>query len=440
MDYITIIDNIYNTTETHNIRTSLADKLTSSKKEKKDNMEIHTPCVLVDDMLRSIPLEFWTKPHKVLEPCCGKGNFIIAIFDLFFNGLEICIPNIKLRCEKIINYCIYYTDISPYNILITTEILKRHVLSKNVTITGYNNGHTGDTLSCKINDIFGVDKFDAIVCNPPYQSGKGSNGTLWDKFVIYALGILKTSGYMLFIHPSGWRNISGKFKKLQKLLLSKNMLYLEIHGEKDGMRMFRCSTRYDWYLLQNDEVETMDTIVRFSDNTIIKIDLKKEEFIPNSQYHMVKSLLALPHEETVDIMYSYKSLTKSSITQDGVFTLPIIYTISSKNVFRYLYIKEKDNLNTPELNAMYGTPKLIWTNGSIKTVCSYIDYTGEYGLSCYAYAIVDDIDNLLSIQKVFDSVKFRELMDCCAVGQRHISNRVIRGFRKNFWINFLDKP
>ena len=45
MDYITIIDNIYNTTETHNIRTSLADKLTSSKKEKKDNMEIHTPCV-----------------------------------------------------------------------------------------------------------------------------------------------------------------------------------------------------------------------------------------------------------------------------------------------------------------------------------------------------------------------------------------------------------
>lgn len=433
MDYITIIDNIYNNTESHNIRSSLADKFTSSKKEKKDNMEIHTPCVLVDDMLRSIPLEFWTKPQKVLEPCCGKGNFIIAIFDLFYKGLEICIPNIDLRCDKIINDCIYYTDISPDNILITTEILKRHVLSKNANITGYNNGHLGDTLSCKINEIFGVDKFDAIVCNPPYQSGNGSNGTLWNKFVIYALGIIKKGGYMLFIHPSGWRNISGKFKKLQKLLLSKNMLYLEIHGEKDGMKMFRCATRYDWYLLQNDEVDTMNTVVRFSDNTIIKIDLKKEEFIPNSQYHMVKSLLALPHEDNVQIMYSpmysHEKLDFVSKTQDDKFKLPIVYTISSKNVFRYNYA-------THDIG-MFGTPKLIWTNGSVKSVCSYIDYKGEYALSCYAYAIIDDIDNLNSIQKVFDSVKFRELMDCCAVGQRHISYRVIRGFRKNFWINFF---
>jgi len=28
------------------------------------------------------------------------------------------------------------------------------------------------------------------------------------------------------------------------------MLYLEIHGIKDGQKVFNCGTRYDWYLIQ----------------------------------------------------------------------------------------------------------------------------------------------------------------------------------------------
>jgi hypothetical protein len=456
MDYITVIDDIYNKTEPNNIRETLAKHFTPSKAEQKLNMEIHTPCVLVDDMLASIPLEFWSKPHKVLEPCCGKGNFIIAIFDLFFTGLEICIPNLELRCDKIINECIYYTDISPDNVFITTELLRRHVLSKNVTISGYNNGHIGDTLKCKINEVFSVDKFDAIICNPPYQSGNGNNGTLWNRFVIYAMDILKVSGYMLFIHPAGWRNMSGKFKKLQQLLLSKNMLCLEIHGIKDGNKMFRCATTYDWYLLQNDEVDVMNTRVRFSDGEILNIDLKKEEFIPNSQYALLKTLLATDDDNKIESLYSaslyhhsksHMSRTKTDVmysrslygidkshmsrTEDKIFKYPVIYTISTKNKFRFYY----SSIHHDE-KGHYNIPKLIWTNGSIKSVRSYLDLEGEYALTEFAYAIVDTIDNLKLIQEVFDSAKFRELMGSCAMGQAHINFRVIKEFRKDWWINF----
>lgn len=459
MDYITVINDIYDKTEPSKIRETLAKHFIPSKTEQKLNMEIHTPCVLVDDMLRSIPLDFWTKPHKILEPCCGKGNFIIAIFDLFFTGLEICIPNIELRCDKIINDCIFYTDLSPDNIFITTEILKRHVISKNAYITGYNNSHIGDTLACKINDVFGVDKFDAIVCNPPYQSGKGSNGTLWDKFVIYAMNVLKVSGYMLFIHPAGWRNMSGKFKKLQQLLLSKNMIVLEIHDIKDGNRMFRCATTYDWYLLQNDAVDIMNTKVRFADGETLFLDLKKEQFIPNSRYTFIKSLLSTPEDDTIDTLYSaslyhhcksHMSRTKTDVlysrslygidknhmsrTEDEIYKYPTVYLISSKNKFTFFYssIQHDDDRH-------FGVPKLIWTNGSIKSSQSYLDETGEYALTEFAYAIVDTIDNLKLIKAVFDSKKFRDLMLSCAMGQAHINFRVIREFKKDWWVGFLNE-
>lgn len=460
MDYITVINDIYDKTEPCKIREVLASHFIPSKTEQKLNMEIHTPCVLVDDMLGSIPLVFWTKPHKVLEPCCGKGNFIIAIFDLFYKGLEFCIPNIELRCDKIVNECIFYTDISPDNIFITTELLKRHVISKNANITGYNNSHIGDTLACKINDIFGVDKFDAIVCNPPYQKGNGNNATLWDKFVIYALDILKKSGYMLFIHPAGWRNMTGKFKKLQQLLLSKNMLYLEIHGEKDGNRMFRCATTYDWYLLHNVVVDKMNTKVRFSDGETLFLDLKKEQFIPNSRYTFIKSLLSTQADDTINTLYSaslyhhhksHMSRTKTDVihsrslygidkknmsrTEDEIYKYPAVYLISSKNKFTFFY----SSIHHDE-KGHFGIPKLIWTNGSIKSAQSYLDATGEYALTEFAYGIVDTVDNLKLIKEVFDSKKFRDLMACCAMGQAHINYRVISEFRKNFWVGFLDEP
>jgi hypothetical protein len=69
-------------------------------------------------------------------------------------------------------------------------------------------------------------------------------------------------------------------------------------------------------------------------------------------------------------------------------------------------------------------------------VRSYLDLEGEYALTEFAYAIVDTIDNLKLIQEVFDSAKFRELMGSCAMGQAHINFRVIKEFRKDWWINF----
>ena len=81
------IREIYSIAPAHKLRQLIEKHFIPTNDEKKQNAEIPTPIVLVEDMLDKIPIEFWKTIKKVFEPCCGKGNFVMKIFEKFFNGL-----------------------------------------------------------------------------------------------------------------------------------------------------------------------------------------------------------------------------------------------------------------------------------------------------------------------------------------------------------------
>ena len=54
-----------------------------------------------------------------------------------------------------------------------------------------------------------------------------------------------------------------------------------------------------------------------------------------------------------------------------------------------------------------GIKKFMWSNGRIKSIGSVIDKEGKYGLTQFAYGIVDKEENLENIKNAFDSNKFR---------------------------------
>jgi hypothetical protein len=89
-------------------------------------------------------------------------------------------------------------------------------------------------------------------------------------------------------------------------------------------------------------------------------------------------------------------------------------------------------------NGHFGIPKLIWGNGRVKSVGSYLDTNGECGLTQFTYAIVDEPKNLTKIKTAFDSKEFRELMRLCSVGDMSINRKVIATFRKDFYKQFLN--
>ena len=59
----------------------------------------------------------------------GKGIFVLAIFDKFYKGLEELYPDELERCKVISKQCLYYADINPLDIFITTALLKCHIQS-----------------------------------------------------------------------------------------------------------------------------------------------------------------------------------------------------------------------------------------------------------------------------------------------------------------------
>jgi len=113
-------------------------------------------------------------------------------------------------------------------------------------------------------------------------------------FMFYFLWYVKKNRYLLFVHPPGWRkpsNERSKYKNLFKKLTEDNsILYLEIHNSKDGIKTFKCGTRYDWYLLQKSKNKS-NTIIKDEIGKIVTINLRKYEWLGNYYFNIIDKLL-----------------------------------------------------------------------------------------------------------------------------------------------------
>ena len=374
--------------------------------------EVFTPKTLVNEMLDKIPVEVWETPKSTFcDLSMGKGTFLVDIVNRLVDIYKYSEEDAKSRVfgyEVRIKYVNY---------------LRRR---------GYNNLYHVDTLKEKI-DM----KFDVVIGNPPYQKKVGPKKTeaIWPKFVEKSFDICKEGGYVSLIHPSGWRNVNGKFKETQKLLLSKDIKYLEMHNEKDGLKLFGAETRYDWYLVNNVD-NNGNSEIKGQRGYVINIDLTNREFIPNDSINNIYSLLPENSEETVEVLHSYSDYETRKPYMSKVRTdehiYPCVYTVPKGDTPKLMYSSTNEK-------GHFGIPKLIWSNGRIISVGSFVDSNGDYGLTQFAYAIIDEPENLPLIKKVFDSKIFRDLMENCAVSDMSINRKIIGTFRKDFWKDFLDE-
>jgi hypothetical protein len=389
------------------------------KKKSKELGEVFTPTFLINDMLDTLPNDVWSNSNlKWLDPCAGHGNFPIIIVERLMQGLSEVIPDDVDRYNHIIKNMLYMVDIQADSCDIIREIYP-----------------DGNIFNLSFLDDNELGMFDLIIANPPYQtSNEGETKThpIWQKFVQNSFEHLVEGGYLCMVHPGGWRNIDGKFKDTQKLLVSKQMLYLELHDTKDGVRTFGAHTSYDFYCIKNEPNNGYVTKIKCVDGTIEYADLSKMEFIPNGMFAEFEKLRAKDREEKVEVLGDSSYHTQRphmSKEQTDEFKYPCAYTIM-KNETKSWY----SNTNK---KGHFGIPKLIWGNGRIKSVGSHIDIDGENGLTQFAYAIIDEPQNLVKLKNVFDSIEFRTLMENGSIGDMSINRKIIATFRKDFWKEFL---
>jgi len=182
-------------------------ELKPKEKEKKENGEVFTPLTLVNEMLDKLD-EAYIKEHgrsiftepsfKWLDPAVGIGNFPIIVYLRLMKGLVTQIPNDEYRRKHILENMLYMVEISDKSIYILGKIFCGDIYKLNI--------HKGSFLDSKCKYDF---TFDVVMGNPPYNPPKtetGSSGnSIWQQFVIKSFYMVKEKGFLLFIHPPGWK-------------------------------------------------------------------------------------------------------------------------------------------------------------------------------------------------------------------------------------------
>lgn len=440
VEIVNNIREIYSIAPANKLRTLIEKHFIPTNEEKKQNAEVPTPVKLVDDMLNAMPESFWKTPQTVFEPCCGKGNFVLGIFDKFYKGLEEMYPDETERCRVIMTKCIYYADLTALNVFITTEIMKCHVQSYcGIDELDFEfNHYTGDTLELNIKKTWNVDGFDMICGNPPYNSSgdTATGNTIWQNFTKKSLNEwLLTNGHLLFVHPPGWRKPNterGKFTKMFDLMTKQNqMLYLEIHGIKDGQKVFNCGTRYDWYLIKKTN-QYKNTLVVDEDGKQNEINLSELCWLPNSNILEINKILAKNNEERCPIIQSmsaYEPRKKwMSPKETPEFKYPCVHSTPKAGI-RYMYSNVNDR-------GHFGVSKVIFGESGIYN--PVIDMEGKYGMTHGAMAIqVDNIEEATFISNVIESDEFNKIVRSCIFSSFRIDWNIFKEFKRDFWKEFI---
>ncbi len=271
--------------------------------EKKKYGEVFTPMNFINNnMLADLEAYYNRKYNKNIfedetlkwgDTTAGMGNFPIAIYYKLMDGLKTKIPNSHERKKHILEKMLYMAEYNKKNCFIIKQIF-------NINDEFKLNLYEGDSLHLDIQKEFGINKFDIIIGNPPYNEELKSTGAkaLYNKFVEY---YIEKCDLLYFIIPSRWFSGGKGLDNFRKNMLARtDIVYIKhfdnaskIFGNlvdiKGGVNYFLKDKNH------NDDCYFNDSITK----------LNKYDVFVDSKYHSL-----------IDKLVKFCSITKYYISQD----------------------------------------------------------------------------------------------------------------------------
>jgi hypothetical protein len=205
--------------------------------ERKKYGEVMTPITLVREMLDTLPKEVWSNPKlKWLDPANGAGTFPFVVVYKLMVGLKDWQPDVELRYKHIVENMIYTCELQSRNVFLWLCGIDP---KDEYTTNTYWGSFLDDAFDYHMKNVWGVENFDIIIGNPPYQDENKSQVKLWPLFINKSINFLNDGGSLLKVFPSVWINRPGgqKFKKTTELF-SIYQLEKVVIENKDGKKWF----------------------------------------------------------------------------------------------------------------------------------------------------------------------------------------------------------
>jgi hypothetical protein len=242
--------------------------------------------------------------------------------------------------------------------------------------------YEGSTLNLDTAETWGVDKFDAVIGNPPYQppsNHKKGGKSIWSEFVTYSIRVLRERGLLVFVHPALWRKPGNQ---IGELLFNKQIHSLSIHNKKEGTRVFGATTRYDYYLIENTP-PVLTSKVRFEDAREHELLICSElPFIPNFGWSVFEKVMKKGKNPGVHVIRDsdcHTSRPYVSKLESEEYRFPLLNSISKTKGKTYRFSSRPHKNQTQK--------KVIFSNG--ETIVPFYD-DGVVGVTEGGlYVIVD---------------------------------------------------
>tara|TARA_Y200000002_G_scaffold263883_1_gene219142 strand:+ start:1836 stop:3101 length:1266 start_codon:yes stop_codon:yes gene_type:complete len=368
----------------------------------KTSNDVPTPIDCVEEMINTIPEDFWKNSSiKILDPCCGCGNFFLAIY---FKLLK------YHSAEYIITNMLYFNDLNTDRLNVVKLVFG---IRSNIT--------EKDFL------VFDEDtKFDLIVANPPYAkllpNGKraSKNHNMIGSFINKSLKILKEKGYLLYITPDNWMSFADR-NTLIKTLTSLQIIHINIHSAKKKY-FKKVGSSFTWYLIENTP-SYKDIVVEGTwKNKEYKSTVKSEKrrFIPLFYNKLIQSIINKTIDKAND---KFEVLTSSDLHK---YTKKKLISKDKNCWFKYKLI------HTPSQTVYASRPHKFQDGYKvfISTTTYYSTFVDNCGMTqSIAFVRCKNKKQAEKIQKILMHPMYKFINNICRYGNFN-NIRILQNFPK----------
>ena len=380
--------------------------------------EVFTPLSLVEEMLNKLPEDVWTHPeYKWLDPSNGIGNFPVVAFAKLDIGLASAIPDKAERHKHIVENMLYMTELDDTNVELSKNLLQKMCGSSECTF------HLKKQDFLKATDevlmeAFGVNRFDVIMGNPPYNPPKTSTGSsgnsIWQNFVMKCETLLNSNGYLCMVHPIGWKKPTEDKYTPAKF---KSGVFIGQIRQGQVWQYFKNKGRFIYIYTNDQKSKTLEYLDNFppvdfyifqKDNTTQLCTTRNIFCGTDTSYTNVYLETSLPYlpclitPETIDIvekiiktegtrLHFQRYRSSSGFSQDASKPYKYIYTFGKNGERKYQYSDKKHE------------------NVSLSKIVMNFDG----GIDMFKVEYIDSSENIGSIEMtmymLLDSVKGKQI-------------------------------
>ena len=359
-----------------------------------------TPITCVEEMISKIPESFWkNKNIKILDPCCGCGNFLFVIY---YKLLK------YHNKEHILSNMLYFNDLNKHRLNVMKKIFDTEL-----------NIYNEDFLKINI-----TENFDLIVANPPYAklllNGKraSKNHNLIGLFIKKSLEILNPKGLLLYITPDNWMSYADRNTLISELT-NLQIVYLNIHTAKKYFK--KVGSSFTWYLIENTPSYKPIHIEGIWNKKIYTdlVDSEERKYIPLYYNKTIQSIL----HKTIDNdnIEKFKVKTSSDLHK---YTKKTFISQTKDNIYKYKLI------HTPKQTVWSSRPHKY--QDGFKVFISTTSYYGTFVDNCgmtqsIAFIMCKDETDAKNINQVLKHPMYKFINNICRYGNFN-NIRILQSF------------